>query len=205
MSRFAVITDAAIAVVADLGMRGLTHRAVDARAGLPLGTTSAYYRTRRALIEALVQRIADLDRVDLAENSLPAGDTPALGPGRRLGPSDLDQLATQIAALVDRWLTAGRSRMLARYACLLEATHHPELRVILDHGTASRAQARGILAAAGATDPERAGDHLVACLDGLLFDRLVGAGTRSAPEPGTPESRSDLAAAIATLLRAMSG
>src|SRR5690349_2893472 len=44
-----VITDAAIQLVAEQGMRGLTHRAVDRRAGLPEGSTSAYFRTRKAL------------------------------------------------------------------------------------------------------------------------------------------------------------
>jgi hypothetical protein len=100
---------------------------------------------------------------------------------------------------------AGRDRTLARYACLLEATHHPELRAILAHGDPFRAQAREILAAAGARDPERAGVHLVACIDGLLFDRLAGAGSRTAPPAGTDENRADLAIAVATLLRAFAG
>jgi len=65
------LADAAIALVAESGMRGLTHRAVDARAGLPPGTTSAYLRTRQALIEAVVARIAELDLADMA------GRTPA--------------------------------------------------------------------------------------------------------------------------------
>ncbi|WP_186315963.1 hypothetical protein [Catellatospora sichuanensis] len=83
------------------------------------------------------------------------------------------------------------------------STHHPELRDILGHGAASRVQARAMLAAAGATDPDRAGDHFVACVDGLLFDRLAGAGALTAPPPGTPESRADLTAAVRAPLRAM--
>jgi AcrR family transcriptional regulator len=208
--RFAVLTDAAIEILAELGMRGLTHRAVDGRAGLPQGTTSAYFRTRRALIEAVVRRIADLDRIDTHAGRLPTDD-----PGSPstvdepvppvLGGADLDALAAGIAALLDHWLTAGRRRALARYACLLEATHHPELREILAYGDASRAQARAILTQAGAPDVERRGDHLVACIDGLLFDRLIGAGARTAPPPGTPASRDDLTVAVRTLLSAMSG
>ncbi|WP_246159292.1 TetR/AcrR family transcriptional regulator [Catellatospora sichuanensis] len=205
VSRYTVITDAAIALVAEQGMRGLTHRAVDARAGLPTGTTSAYYRTRKALIEALVQRLADLDRADLEARDLPADQAPAYPHDRRFTPADLDGLAAGIAAVIDAWLTTGRDRSLARYACLLEATHHPELRDILGHGAASRAQARALLAAAGARDPDRAGDHFVACVDGLLFDRLAGAGALTAPPPGTAESRTDLTRAVRALLRAMSG
>lgn len=200
MSRFAVLTDAAIALVADLGMRGLTHRAVDTRAGLPPGTTSAYFRTRKALIEALVRRLADLDRADLEQTALPAGDTPP--PAVRLGPADLDRLAARIAAVLDAWLTTGRTRTLARYACLLEATHHPELRTILQYGTAFRTRARTLLAAAGAADPQRASTHFVACVDGLLFDRLAGAGALTAPAPGTAENRADLTVAVRMLLTA---
>ena len=195
--RFAVLTDAAIDVLADHGMRGLTHRAVDARAALPLGTTSAYFRTRKALIEAVVRRLADLDRADLEADRLPArAGEPAVSL------DDLDAVAAGIASVLDRWLSIGRSRALARYACLLEATHHPELRTILGYGDASRAQATAMLAAAGVPDPETAGGHLVACVDGLLFDRLAGAGSRHAPAPGSVASRRDLATAVSALLRA---
>ncbi|MFI7542681.1 TetR/AcrR family transcriptional regulator [Actinoplanes sp. NPDC049599] len=192
--RFAALTDAAIALIAELGMRGLTHRAVDARAGLPAGTASAYLRTRKALVEAVVRRLADLDTADLAARGVPTGPVGA--------PPDLEQLSVGFAGLLDDWLTAGRARTLARYACLLEATHHPELRPILAYGVAMRTQARVLLAAAGAPDAERRGSHLVAAVDGLLFDRLAGAGSLAAPPPGTPESRADLTAAIRGLLRA---
>ncbi|GIF50564.1 TetR family transcriptional regulator [Asanoa ferruginea] len=186
MTRFTDLTDAAISVVAEHGMRGLTHRAVDARAALPLGTTSAYFRTRKALIEALVRRLADLDNEDLAARAV----TPSPGTG----------FADAVAALLDSWLTTGRERTLARYACLLEATHHPDLRTILEYGRSSREQARALMEAAGVANPAQAGDHFVACVDGLLFDRLAGAGALTAPAPGTPENRADLASALRHVL-----
>ena len=194
--RFTLLTDAAIDVLAEEGMRGLTHRAVDRRTALPEGTTSAYFRTRKALIEAVVRRIADLDRADLRADRLP--DDP-VGPPPDL--TDLDAMAASIARVLDRWMSEGRNRTLARYACLLEATHHPEIRTILAHGEAPRAQSAAMLAAIGARDPQRAGDHLVACIDGLLFDRLAGAGARNAPAAGTEANRADLAAAITAMLR----
>ncbi|MEH0934761.1 TetR/AcrR family transcriptional regulator [Micromonospora psammae] len=203
-ARVAALADAAIALLAEGGMRALTHRAVDARAGVPLGTTSAYLRTRQALIEAVVRRLVDLDQVDLTERELPTGAPPP-GPPPRLTAPDLDRLAAATAEVLDRWLTTGRDRSLARYACLLEAVHRPELRRILAHGTVLREQARALLAGAGAADPRRQGDQFVAFVDGLLFDRLVGAGALSAPTPGTPESREDLRAAVRALLRAFTG
>src|SRR5262245_38143106 len=61
-SRQEVLLDAAIAVLASQGSRGLTHRAVDAAAGLPSGSTSNYFKTREVLLEAVIERFASLER-----------------------------------------------------------------------------------------------------------------------------------------------
>lgn len=53
------LADAGIAVLADAGARGLTHRAVDRRAEVPAGTTSNYFRSRDDLLQALVARIGE--------------------------------------------------------------------------------------------------------------------------------------------------
>jgi DNA-binding transcriptional regulator YbjK len=42
----AELTDAAIALLAESGVHGVTHRAVERRAGLPTGTASNYFRSR---------------------------------------------------------------------------------------------------------------------------------------------------------------
>ena len=47
------ILDAALRVLAEHGMRGLTHRAVDEAAGIPPGSTSYYFRSRSALVDGL--------------------------------------------------------------------------------------------------------------------------------------------------------
>lgn len=174
--RMAALADAAIHLVATKGMRGLTHRAVDAQAGLPEGSTSAYFRTRKALIEGLVRRLAELEQAEV-----------------QLDPSDI---AGSIADVLERWLTTGRERTLARYACMLEATHHPELKGILEHGIAPREQAEQLAAALGSADPRRDGGHLVAFLEGLLFYRLVGAGSTL-----EPANRDDLKLAVEKALR----
>src|SRR4051794_36894495 len=51
------LLEAALHVIADEGLRGLTHRAVDRRAGLPEGSCSAYLRTRHALQAALTEHV----------------------------------------------------------------------------------------------------------------------------------------------------
>jgi DNA-binding transcriptional regulator YbjK len=82
------LLDAALTVVADKGLKGLTHRAVDAAAGLAEGTTSNYYRKRSALVDAVLDRLLELDAA-LLEDQGPAGP-----------PRDIEDLAAQLAALV---------------------------------------------------------------------------------------------------------
>jgi DNA-binding transcriptional regulator YbjK len=51
-----LLCDTAIAVLATEGGRGLTHRAVDRQAGVPLGTTKNYFPTRYVASYRLTQR-----------------------------------------------------------------------------------------------------------------------------------------------------
>lgn len=61
MSRAIELADAAISVVADGGLKALTHRAVDARAGAPPGTTSNHFRSRQALVQGVADRLEQRD------------------------------------------------------------------------------------------------------------------------------------------------
>ncbi|MFG2005793.1 TetR/AcrR family transcriptional regulator [Spirillospora sp. NPDC048911] len=54
------MADAAIDVLGEVGVHGLSHRAVDERAGLPVGTASNYFRSRDALLAAAAERVAEL-------------------------------------------------------------------------------------------------------------------------------------------------
>ncbi len=49
------LLDAAISVLGERGIHGLSHRAVDAVARLPTGSTSNYFRTRDARHAILVE------------------------------------------------------------------------------------------------------------------------------------------------------
>jgi DNA-binding transcriptional regulator YbjK len=189
MPRRAEIADAAISTIAREGMRGLTHRAVDQAAGLPEGSTSYYFRTRQTLLQATVDRLAELDSADM----LPSTARPQL-PGQ-----DLDAFAAAAAGIVETWLTTGRERQLARYELTLEATRRPELREALaTAGAAIRAMVASQFAAAGIRQPEQRAADFVAFLDGLLFDQIAGAGTRIL-------TGADLRRAIRALLAAVTG
>jgi len=187
MSRRADIADAAIRTLARDGMRGLTHRAVDRAAGLPEGSASYYFRTRQALLQATVERLAELDSTDLRDST----GIPAL-PGL-----DLDAFTGAATWIVESWLTTGRERQLARYELALEATRRPELRqALVASGTAIRAPVAGWFAAAGVREPGQRAADFVAFLDGLLFDQIAGAGSREL-------TTADLRATIRALLAAV--
>ncbi|MEV4810828.1 TetR/AcrR family transcriptional regulator [Micromonospora avicenniae] len=59
VERRAALADAGLRVLAATGARGLTHRAVDAEAEVPVGTASNYFRSRDALLGALGERIME--------------------------------------------------------------------------------------------------------------------------------------------------
>lgn len=195
MSRRAEIADAAISTLARDGMRGLTHRAVDRAAGLPEGSASYYFRTRQTLLQATVERLAELDSTDMPPRTdmPPSTDLPA--PHGQ----DLDAFAAAAARIVESWLTSGRERQLARYELALEATRRPELRqALVASGATIRALVASQFAAAGVRQPGQRAADFVAFLDGLLFDQIAGAGARKL-------TSAQLRAAIRTLLAAVTG
>lgn len=157
--RRAAIADAAIHLVATRGLRGLTHRAVDAEAGLPPGSTSYYLRTRDALLTACVERMVQRD---LAAMPLPtAPELPGL-----------------LTALVVGLATGRPDDLLARYELSLEAVRRPGLRAALvESGSRLREMLAGALAEYGVPDPDAAAWPVAAMLDGLMYDRVAGAGS----------------------------
>ncbi|UXI76853.1 TetR family transcriptional regulator [Streptomyces vinaceusdrappus] len=165
--RRTLLADAALDVLADEGMRGLTHRAVDRRAAMPPGTTSAYFRTRAALLAALVSRLVRLDQEELQTT---AQDLPPL--------RTVEELVDAMARLTRQRLSGeGRRRSLARHACAVESVRDPELRAILvPRENAGREAVRLFLAERGVTDAEDRIHTLLTCVDGLIFDRLVNGG-----------------------------
>ncbi len=112
-------------------MRGLTHRAVDEAAGLPQGSTSNLARTRAALLEAAVRRLAEREAAVLTPGE-PSQAT-AEGKGAGAAPQSEDAVAAVAGALslaLHRYLTRHRQLLIARYELALEATRRPELRAV---------------------------------------------------------------------------
>ena len=189
------MADAAIGVLADHGARGLTHRAVDQAAGLPLGTTSNYARTREALLTLTLTRIAELDAADGAAGLYGTGISESGMPGS-------EWLTDGLARMLYRTITddGARRRVRVRFELALEATRRPELRAAYDEmGRGFRTEAARLLAAAGSAHPERDAWTLIAWVEGTAFYALAGAGGAAVPSLG------ELRAQVTSLLASLCG
>lgn len=155
------LLDAALHVLADEGLKGLTHRAVDRRAGLPEGSCSAYLRTRRALQAAVAEHVADIALADLdglADDLACAAD-----------PDDVDAALD----LFQRWLDQ-RELLLARLELTMAATRDPELAAVLaDQRTRLIELVGRIMSASGKEHGAERAETLVASYDGILLAALL--------------------------------
>jgi DNA-binding transcriptional regulator YbjK len=173
------ILDAAIDILADSGVGGLTHRQVDERANLPAGTTSNYFRTRQSLLEATAAHTVELhwQRVEALQAAI--------------GPLDRDG----VKALMTRMLNPDeqfRRWTLARFELFMEGTRRPELQPFLNELQAAAVKsATLILESAGFAPTSEQMDELSRLLNGFAFSNLT-----------TPERAPDPASTIDRLLRA---
>ncbi|WP_020391792.1 TetR/AcrR family transcriptional regulator [Kribbella catacumbae] len=183
--RRAAIADAAIHLVATRGLRGLTHRAVDEEAGLPPGSTSYYLRTRGALLTACVNRMLEQD----------------LARGSAEPPADLE-LEELLAGMVLHLVRDRPDDLIARYELSLEASRQPELRdAIVQGGRRLREGLAELLAGSGIPEADTIAWPVAAMMDGLLYDRVAGAGTALSAEAWESAVREALSALLAGLAR----
>ncbi|MFD8595095.1 TetR/AcrR family transcriptional regulator [Kitasatospora sp. NPDC059646] len=188
------IADAAVAVIAERGLRGLTHRAVDEAAGLPVGSTSNLARTRSALLELALVRIAEVESAALV------GDAPAV-PAASVGDRRAARrmLVGVVADGLEHALTAGRALTVARIELALEAARRPELREVYDRlGAGFQQIAVQLLHACGSADPTADARRLVRWCEGVLFNATAGSG--HAHPPGRAELAADAERYVAALL-----
>jgi DNA-binding transcriptional regulator YbjK len=116
------LCDAAIQLLADDGAKGLSHLKVDARAGVPDGTTSFYFRTRSALLHALAERMVELDLETLQS----VADSP--------GPADASS-STLAKVVIQTAEEPQLTRTKARYELTMQATRDPAMAAILERAT----------------------------------------------------------------------
>ena len=160
------LLDAALHVVADEGLRGLTHRAVDRRAGLPEGTCSAYFRTREALQTGLTQYVAGRCGADVAALSEELTRHPVEEPGVK------ERVVEITVAAFESWLEE-RELLLARIELSMEASRNPALAALLaEYRERLVGVVHATLAARGKRPAPSSAEALVAASDGLLIAAL---------------------------------
>ena len=159
--RRAELLAAGVQVLAESGLRGLTHRAVDAAAGLPEGTCSAYLRTRSALLVALAEDVGGgLARdVDAMAADLSEGED---------GVAHADAVAAAVTGLFLRWLRSPQV-VRAQAELALEAARDPELLAVFDRWrTGLLHVVEGIAEQAGSAPRPHRAAVAVAALEGVL-------------------------------------
>ncbi|WP_277452710.1 hypothetical protein [Janibacter sp. DB-40] len=156
------ILEAATRVVAARGMRGLTHRAVDAEAGLPQGSTSGYLRTRMALVTALTEFIAAglIDSVEVLAGQQQAGE-------------DDEALIENALDVFAGWLREPDA-LIAKAELAREVAREPEIAAAMEP---ARARIEGIvgqiLTLAGVDDVPTAAQAIIAAMEGVLNAALL--------------------------------
>lgn len=156
-----VLAEAVIHVLARDGTHGLTHRAVDARAQVPVGTTSRYFRTRAALLLVAAQTVRDRHRAYM-EHLAATSDQ-----GR-------GNLVSALARVITDAEDANRDLYIARFELGFESIRSPELRPIMEEMRAvSIGAARRLAHGVGIELSEDQTDVLGSLLVGITLDRIT--------------------------------
>jgi DNA-binding transcriptional regulator YbjK len=155
------LLDAAIEVIAERGIGATTHRAVAARAGVPLSTTSYFFASiddliveaLRSVIDAVVARLQPL--------------TAALATGHRSAEETLDAV---VAALTG----TPEIHIAAQFEAYLAATRRPALQQEVQRAiSACEHLAEAALHVVGGQDPHAGARAVVALIDGFALHRLA--------------------------------
>ena len=147
------IANAAITVVAERGVEGVTHRAVAAAAGVPLGSTTYHFATLDDLLVVALHTAAEHNIARLRAWEL------ELAPGA--------DLAAALADLVVRGLTEERAQTVVEYELYVAALHRPPLR------RASRGWDDALVELFASRTDAVTGELLAATFCGLVMQELL--------------------------------
>ncbi|MXO73319.1 TetR/AcrR family transcriptional regulator [Alteraurantiacibacter buctensis] len=157
------IARAALEVLGRHGSRGLTHRAIDQHLGLPMGTTSAYFRRREDLVGAAIRALfkADSDRFTaMVGDLLASGEEITLETVVRFFVRMIRHVRDNTPEVIQ----------LARYECFLLARRDEELKLLLKAQFDARERRDAeLFARLGATDPVRSATRFGITVRGAFF------------------------------------
>jgi DNA-binding transcriptional regulator YbjK len=147
------IIDAAIRVVGEKGIAGLSHRSVAAEADVPLGSTTYHFKTLDELMVAALRQASEGFAKELAASGV-------------LQNTDGD-LAADLARALGDWLNGDRTGVELEYELYLAALRRPALRPVAAEWTDETAEQLS-----RRTDPVTA-RALLALMDGICLQVLL--------------------------------
>jgi DNA-binding transcriptional regulator YbjK len=146
------IIDAAIRVVGERGIAGLSHRSVAAEADVPLGSTTYHFATLDELMVAALRQTNEGFAKALAASGLEDAE---------------GDLAADLARALGTWLGGDRTGVELEYELYLAALRRPALRPVAAEWTEETAERL-----ARRTDPVTA-RALLARMDGICLQVLL--------------------------------
>jgi DNA-binding transcriptional regulator YbjK len=162
VDRRTLIADAALRLIGTAGTRALTHRGVDAEAGLPAGSTSYYCRRRVDLLALALRRHAALD-------------LSALSRIRELGVvASKSDLASVLATGLSAWMRGhSRAQLATRFELFLAAAHEPSLLQLIDESRGRFLSVlEAVLKAHGVRRSRSVAGAIIALVEGSLLERV---------------------------------
>lgn len=164
------LLQAAVQVAGEQGVGATTHRAVAARAGVPLAATSYYFESIGELL-AEAMRAAVAARVEELQALATSPATRIDASGNAVSDDSPDAIATRLASAL---CGKERTACLAHVEAYLHAARTPALQAAVTDALASfEAVARAALQAAGARRPNEGARAFVALADGFMLQRVA--------------------------------
>jgi len=172
-ARRAQLLEAALRVIARGGVSAATHRAVAAEAGVPLGATTYYFKSREDMVAQAFELVVQRDQTALArarDEIVAAATDPAT-------------LARAISKTLLRGLGEDPEVWVGEYELFIEASRRPELKELAWAWTMAETDVLiPALERLGTRDPYRAARQIVAALVGMSLEVLAHGGREELPE-----------------------
>ncbi|MDV2116391.1 TetR/AcrR family transcriptional regulator [Alcaligenes faecalis] len=147
------LVDAALSLMLSEGVQSVSHRAVAAKTGVPLGSTTYYFRDLDALLIASIERLTHKRQTEMNAWSATI--------------SSLDELIAGLAELIVIRLTHDRQETILSYELYFLALRRPAFRL---YSEASMQVLRDTIRRFADEQTTRS---LTALVDGLLIEGLL--------------------------------
>lgn len=169
--RKTAMLDAVIRLLAEKGLDGVTHRAVDAAAALPQGSTSSPFPKKTTLLIAAADRLATL----LSKEC----DALQVGFAQRVAERGMEEAIAYVGEELVSYADSARHLFLARMELTLASARRPDLAGIGERLTA--AACRPIAFFLTLISDRRADAPIDTCaglIDGITLKYVIGQGPK---------------------------